>query len=253
MNRKLIKILEHSLWPIIRFVFRIKVINIQNVPKDRPLIFISNHNSGALVESHSILFILREYLGSKKSIFGFTHPSLFKIPINKEYFEAIGAIEATYENAKDVLIDGNSLMIFPGGNRQALRSIWKYKENHFRDSHGWAKIAKKNAVDCLPITFKYSHFINPIFISNEWISKILILPWLLGVKVASISLAQILYSSLAFYFFHSYLLSYLIFVLSPIALILPIGIEVQFYPAISHLLSQDEIEDEVKKIMDNIY
>jgi len=257
-----INVLEKTFWPVIRCLFRIEAHGVEQLTQENSsLLFISNHNSGALIESFSALMLLRKY--HNRAVFGFTHPSIFKVPIIKNYFEALGAVPATYDVAEDVFKHDQSLMIFPGGNEQALRPVWKYKENSFRHSHGWAKIAKANSVKVIPVTFKYTHFINPIFLSGNLISKILILPMLLKLRIASISLGQIL-TGVLLYCLCSHLemqpwisgiIAYLGFILTPIIPILPVKVSVTFHKSINVTseLNQDELEDKMKSIMDSIY
>jgi 1-acyl-sn-glycerol-3-phosphate acyltransferase len=249
----IINILAKSLWPFIKFTFQLKVTGLENLPESQSVLFVSNHNVGALIESHSVLFITSNRLPQNRFVLGFTHPSIFRLPIFKNYFEWIGAVPATYEVAKEVLNTGHSLMIFPGGNQQALRPISQYKKNSFRDSHGWAKIALENNVPVIPITFKGSHFVNPIFFSGEWVSKLLIIPKLLGLKYASVSLAQIVLGLVFFFFTQSYLISYLVFILSPIAIIIPFPVSMKIHPPRALNLTQDALEDEVATIMNSIY
>ena len=154
-NPYFIKALKTILWPVLKYGFQLKVTGLKHLPAEGPVLFVSNHNSGALLESHSSLFVLQNGLGKKSLIYGLTHPSLFKIPLMKQYFELIGAVPATYEMADIVLKNGQSLIIFPGGNRQALRSIWHYRDNHFRWSHGWAKIAMDHKVSVIPISLPH--------------------------------------------------------------------------------------------------
>lgn len=264
-NTRIIKVFKKILWPTIKVVFRLKVLGISNIKavKNKPCLYVSNHNVGALIESHSALFLLQDTLGNTSVIYGFTHPSIFKIFGIKHYFEWIGAVPATYEIADNVFKSGNSLIIFPGGNEQALRPIWKYKENNFRKSHGWAKIAKKNQVTVVPITFSGSHFVNPILLSNEWLSKILILPHLLGLRITSLSIGQLIVSIVLFFLTNrifnnlgfSLLIAYTGFILTPLAIIWPAQITMTIHPPIeSHECPNEEIlEDKVAKIMDAIY
>jgi len=259
----LIKILHIYLWPLLKRIYQIKIDGIENVPSSGPIIFISNHNIGALIESHSSLFVLQEKLGQDSIIFGFTHPSIFKIPGIRHYFEWIGAVPATYEIANDVFHLGHSLIIFPGGNRQALRSIWGYRNNHFRWSHGWAKIAWQHNVAVIPISFKGSHFTNPVLLSGEWVSRLLVLPWFLGLKWTSISIGQILFTIISFSLLKYWnillplniFVSYLVFVLTPLSLIFPYPIKIRIHPPMlpKNFKDQASIEEAVGKIMDNIY
>ncbi|MDD4973714.1 MAG: 1-acyl-sn-glycerol-3-phosphate acyltransferase [Bacteriovorax sp.] len=259
----LIKTLKFALWPMLKHLFQLKIEGLENIPTIAPLLFVSNHNIGALIESHSSLFILQGKLGPNSTIYGFTHPSIFKVPGIKHYFEWIGAVPATYEVADDIFKKGHSLMIFPGGNRQALRSIWNFRDNHFRWSHGWAKIALEHNVPVIPITFKGSHFVNPVLLSGEWVSKILVLPWVLGVKWTSISIGQILSALLSFYLlksvgaplFLNIAITYLIFVLTPLSIVFPCPIKMKIHAPLTPKDFQDQasFEEAVAKIMDNIY
>ncbi len=260
-SQTFINSLRRTLWPFLKVMFRIKIEGLENVPSKGPLLFISNHNVGALIESHTSLFVLQNKIPGS-IIYGFTHPSIFKVAGVKHYFEWIGAVPATYEVAASVFEKGHSLMIFPGGNRQALRSIWNYKNNQFEWSHGWAKIACTHNVPVVPITFKGSHFVNPIIISSEWLSKILVLPWLLGLKWSSISLGQILLACLAFFvlknhvpMFLNVVITYLVFIFTPLALLIPFPVKMKIHPPLmpSDFSTQAELEDKMAKIMGEIY
>lgn len=257
----LINTLRRTLWPLIRLIFRMKIEGLENVPDKGPLLFISNHNVGALLESHSSLFILQKKI-PQSIIYGFTHPSIFKVAGIKHYFEWIGAVPATYEVAESVFKNGDSLMIFPGGNRQALRTIWDYKKNQFEYSHGWAKIARTHKVPVVPITFKGSHFVNPILLSGEWISKILILPWVLGLKWTSISLGQIFLALLTFLLLKNHtplvlniILTYFVFIFTPLVLLIPFPVKMRIHPPLdpSSFQSQEELEKKMSEIMSGIY
>ncbi len=261
-NALVIKVLKSVQWPLIRFFFRLKVYGTENINpvKDGPCLYISNHNVGALIESHSSLFIIQEKLGNKSIVYGFTHPSIFKVPLMKQYFEYIGAVPATYPVAEEVFKNSNSLMIFPGGNAQALRSVWDYKNNSFRSTHGWAKIAMKHNVPVVPVSFKGSHFANIVFFSTEWFSKILILPWILGIRVMPFSLGQVIVAGIVYWLstlaglpiWAAGILSYIAFVLSVLTIILPVNVSMTIHPAI-RAQSQDELEDKVDAIMKKIY
>lgn len=257
----LINTLRRTLWPLLKVIFRIKIEGLEKVPQKGPLLFIANHNVGALLESHSSLFILQQKIPGS-IIYGFTHPSIFKVAGIKHYFEKIGAVPATYEVAEDVFKNGDSLMIFPGGNRQALRSVWDYKKTSFEDSHGWAKIARTYHVPVVPITFKGTHFVNPILLSGEWISKILIVPWLLGLKWQSISLGQILLAVATFLLLKNHtplvlnvMATYLVFIFTPLALLIPFPVTMKIHAPLrpDDFSSQEELEKEMATIMKSIY
>ena len=260
-NHKLIKMLGWFFKPMIRTIF-ILDIKILEPLQEKPTLYVSNHNIGALIESHSILLLAEEFFREKHHIYGFTHPSIFRVPLLKNYFQWLGSVPATYDVAKNVFKAGHSLLIFPGGNKQALRSIWDYKKNSFREVHGWAKIAQDNQIDVVPITFRGSHFVNPVLFQSSILSKILILPWLLGLKWLSVSVAQILFSVLCLVvLLHFELTLYLsipitifVFCLTSLSLIYPAKISMTIHPRIKiENINQLELENKVAILMEQIY
>lgn len=256
-----IKGLKLVFGPFIKGFTRLEIVKKEELSA-RPALYISNHNIGALIESHSILFEVDRLFGDSHIVFGFTHPSIFKVPGIKNYYEWVGAVPATYDVAREVFFSGHSLLIFPGGNKQALRSVFDYNKNSFRDSHGWAKIAKEHGVDVVPITFKGSHFVNPVLFQSQTLSKLLILPWVLGLKWLSVSPGQILMTAL-FVFLMILLkiswwitvpLAIFIFSITPLTILFPAKITMTFHQRLkSSELTQDELEDRVETIMNQIY
>ncbi len=257
----MIKGLKGLLWSLIQLIFRMEIKGLDQL-QPRPTLYVSNHNIGALIESHGLLFEAENKFQGKHVIWGFTHPSIFKVWGIRQYYEWVGAVPATYDVAREVFSSGDSLLIFPGGNQQALRSVFDYKKNSFRDSHGWAKIAKENKVDVVPVTFRGSHFVNPVLFQSKLLSKILIFPWLVGLKWLSVSVAQILVTALLIYFLKSFNVSWWIiaplsvvtFALTSLTIIFPFKISMTMHPRIeTEQITQDELEDKVAAIMNQIY
>ena len=117
-------------------------------------------------------------------------------------------------------------------------------------------------MDVVPITFKGSHFVNPVFFQSQWLSKILVLPWILGLKWLSVSLGQILMCGL-FIFLMTLLslpwwaivpLAIFVFSITPLTVIFPSKITMTFHSRLkTSQMSQDELEDKVAEIMNQIY
>lgn len=263
-NRRLpvvVRGLKGLLWPLIQLIFRMEIKGLEEL-QARPTLYVSNHNIGALIESHGLLFEAENKFHGNHVIWGFTHPSIFRVAGVKHYFEWVGAVPATYDVAREVFASGDSLLIFPGGNQQALRSVFDYKKNSFRESHGWAKIAKENKVDVVAVTFKGSHFVNPVLFQSKLLSKLLIFPWLVGLKYLSVSVAQILTTALLIYGLLCFNISWWIiaplaivtFALTSLTIIFPSKIYMTLHPRIvTENITQDELEDKVAGIMNRIY
>jgi len=169
---KWIASLEKWLWPVLKTVFRIEVSGEHHL-RPGPALIIANHNSGALVESHSLLFLCFQ---KGLAVFGLNHKALFKIPLVSRYFRKIGAVTASREAAAQVLRENASLLIFPGGSRQALRPLSQAHINSFEWAKGWAELAVTHQAPVVPVKFTGTHGINPILFSSHGLSASVISP-----------------------------------------------------------------------------
>ncbi|MBK7891554.1 MAG: 1-acyl-sn-glycerol-3-phosphate acyltransferase [Bdellovibrionales bacterium] len=224
------------LWPVLRFLFRIDVMGAEHLPKG-PALIVANHNSGALIESHSLVFLLNE---QRIRAFGLNHQALFKIPFVGSYFRKIGAISATREAAVEALQAGAPVLIFPGGNREAFRSL-KEDSCCYGWGQGWSDIAVEQSVPVVVVKFSGTHGINPIYLSSEFLSRALLLPWLLKVRYFPLSLAQMLCATVGVLLSSALglspeivaLVGYLGFVMTPLVPVLPRSVKIKIYPPLS--------------------
>lgn len=232
-SKTYISFLNTWIWPVIAFLFRIEVQGLENIKSEKSLL-IANHNSGALIESHSLLLLLFQ---RGIQVFGLNHQALFKVPFIGKHFRKIGAVSANFEQAEFVLSKDVPLLIFPGGNRQAFRSFSQRHDHTFPWAKGWAQIAVEKQIPVVPIKFIGTHQINPIFFNSKILSKILILPKLLQISWFPLSLAQLIFSIGLFIFlkqihvniFFSSLSAYLAFCLTPLIPILPSKVKIKVY------------------------
>ncbi|MCB0415948.1 MAG: 1-acyl-sn-glycerol-3-phosphate acyltransferase, partial [Bdellovibrionales bacterium] len=260
-SSNLIRTLNKFLWPLLKTLFRIEVKGLENIPKQGSFLLIANHNAGALIESHSLLCLSAQI---NRKLYGLNHPALFKIPFVGTYFKKIGAITASKDAAHEALNNGHGLLIFPGGNRQALRPISKKDHHSFEWANGWADIASQSNrsqyAPVIPVKFLGTHSVNPIFFSNSLISKILVIPWILKIKWFPVSLAQIISSTLIMlitYMFNwpvflSLALAYTVFLFTALLPIIPKKIKIIFYPPINSEKSQELSSQQYKEKMNQI-
>ncbi|MBL7669305.1 MAG: 1-acyl-sn-glycerol-3-phosphate acyltransferase [Bdellovibrionaceae bacterium] len=119
-SQKFIDGMARWLWPTLKFIFRIDVTGQENLPSGKALI-VANHNSGALIESHSLVFLCNE---RNIPTLGLNHRALFQIPLVGKYFQKIGAIPATRDATLEAFKNNFPVLIFPGGNREAFRPLY---------------------------------------------------------------------------------------------------------------------------------
>lgn len=253
---KFLNFLNRRLRPLIWKLFRIEVAGTENF-QPGPCLLIANHNSGALIESHSLLFLC---LSRGMTVFGLNHQALFMIPFVGKYFRMIGAVTASKAAAHQVLREGHSLLIFPGGNRQALRPFSERQQNDFPWAKGWAQIAAQAKVPVVAIKFSGTHAINPILFSSKWLARLLVLPALLKVTYFPVSLAQILSAALAFGITAASQMNpwiigsatYLAFCFTPLIPVWPAKVKIKIYPALepnSDFIDADSLQERMTEIM----
>lgn len=253
-SQKYINQLSKWLSPLLDFVFRIEVNGLQNILEDQPCLLVANHNSGALVESHSLLFLLKNH---KKEIYGLNHRALFKIPFVSQHFEKIGAVPADLESAQRTLGSGHHLIVFPGGQRQVFRPFSSRHDHTFSWAQGWAKIPQETHAPVVPIKFIGTHALNPIFFNSKILSNLLVLPKLLKVSTFPVSLAQILFLGLSILVGYQLQLnlwsqcfvSYLAFCFSVLIPVVPYKIKIMIYPPILDYTDSSDLKTKIDAVM----
>lgn len=140
---------------IVQFVFKIilfisgiktTVIGIENIPKDKPVLFIGNHRSQFdTVISYSLMPNLTGYIAKKE---------IEKIPFLRVWMRYLHCIFLDRTNVKeglksillgiDTIKNGISITIFPEGTRNSGDGILPFKEGSF-------KIAEKSGCMLVPM------------------------------------------------------------------------------------------------------
>ncbi len=141
------KVIIAILKPIFYFLFRIKVVNRENIPEGAAVVCV-NHTSMMDVVFIAVAFGVKEtfaFMGKKE---------LFKNPILRWLFKAVGAFPVdrgtadlgTIRNSITALKDGKKLLIFPEGTR-----VKGGAENSDDVKSGIAMIALRASAPMLPV------------------------------------------------------------------------------------------------------
>ena len=120
-------VLKAVLTPILRFLFRVRVVGLENIPADGPVIMASNHVSFCdsiflpLVLKRRITFVAKaEYFDDPKTAWFFR--AVGQIPIRRGGGHA--SMRAL-ETAREVLEDGQVFGIYPEGTRSPDGRLYK--------------------------------------------------------------------------------------------------------------------------------
>ena len=107
-------------YPLIKLLYRVKIVGKENLPKEGPVIVAGNHSSylDSIMAGFSVFPRSPTYLGKE---------SLFRIPVFNLLIRALGAIPIARDKADlkaikrslEVLKKGGMIIIFPEGTRHS--------------------------------------------------------------------------------------------------------------------------------------
>ena len=141
----------NSVRPLLRVWFRPRVHGLENVPKDRPVVYVAKHPRSFLYLETILLGVVAYWVKRDRPPF---HPmeqrntSVHRAPILGWVRKHVNTIEATEEAGLASLAAGDSVLIYPGGARDLYgppdRLDWTGRR-------GFARIAAKARAPVVPV------------------------------------------------------------------------------------------------------
>lgn len=167
--------------PLIRFAFRPKLSGAENLPTDRTVMIVANHSGLGIAEIMALIVCLLDRFGTSLRIAPMVHPLALKAWPTGLWLRRLGAICSTYEDAEAALAEGISVLVFPGGDHEAMRPLWQVNRVDWAGRQGFLRIARAAHVPIVPLGIRGSHYTAPIlYRSGHWLPRLLVLPWLMG-------------------------------------------------------------------------
>ena len=131
---------------------RMQIIGRENIPKDRPVLFVSNH------QGHMDSFIIQGFIKKPKGFVTITEYR--KAPILGTWMKYMGCvfikrgdIRQSFQciaQATDNLKNGHSMVVFPEGKLNDGKETFVFQK-------GWLRMARKSGVPIVPITINNSY------------------------------------------------------------------------------------------------
>jgi 1-acyl-sn-glycerol-3-phosphate acyltransferase len=174
--------------PIVRTLYRPTLDGLENLP-DGPFLLVANHSGGiALAEIFSFAALYLERCPDRP-LAGFAHPAGFRIWPTTRIMPALGAVPSTRAAALATLAAGVPLLVFPGGDHEALRPLWQAHTVDFGGRTGFLRLAAEAGVPVVPMGIRGSHFTVPIlWRSRRLLAYALVTPRLIGVERFAVTL-----------------------------------------------------------------
>lgn len=211
--------------PRFKYLFNCEVTGVENFRSGQQLC-VANHNIGVLIEGFTLLDAWENRFRGEHICFAMAHRFFFAFPGVNYVMRRLGCIPASLEASAEVFSQGHSVLVFPGGNYECIRTFFEREICDFKQRKGWIKIALACGVPITPISIVGSHSVNPVFYRSRVLSYLLILPILFRIKWFPISLSQIVYTSLTFlltsFLFSPYIVAFLCYAIFMISFLVPV-------------------------------
>lgn len=132
--------------------FRAEIEGIEHVPRDGPLMVVSNHSGGpVLPDCWVMLSYYWSHFGFERPGYCMVHDVAFRAPLFGTWVNKIGGLRASRENAEKVLDRGGLLLVFPGGELDCYRSFAQRNQVDLFGRKGFVRLAMQRGVPTLPV------------------------------------------------------------------------------------------------------
>ena len=132
---------------LLRRWFSYEVRGLERIPRTGPALLVLNH--GPLpVDAPLLGAEIYERLGRLPR--GLTDHLVFRTPLLRELFTALGAVDGRHELADELLSLGNLVIVMPGGAPEAFKPSDRAYELYWRERTGFARLAIRQQVPVIP-------------------------------------------------------------------------------------------------------
>lgn len=179
--------------PLVRALHRPSLQGVEHLPASGPYLLVANHSAGlGLAEIQSVAVKWVDHFGNDRPLAGFALSIDFHVWPLSEAVKAIGAIPSSAASARRTLDAGVPILMFPGGDHEALQPVHRAGHVDFGGRLGFLRIARDAGVPIVPLGIRGGAFTAPVLLRARWLSPFLLQPRLLGVKRWGISLLGVL-------------------------------------------------------------
>ncbi len=149
---------------------------LHKLPSHNRFIVVANHSGMGSAELWSLALGWHEHFGTARPVAGMAHPAAFRVPVLRSVLQGLGAVEATQMGARKARLSDVPLLIFPGGDHEAMRPYWQGDRVDFAQRKGWIRLARKHGLSIVPMGIVGSHKTLPIIAGGRTLA------WLSGLR-----------------------------------------------------------------------
>jgi 1-acyl-sn-glycerol-3-phosphate acyltransferase len=154
-----------------RTYFRATYEGLDNLP-DPPFIAVAVHSGAPLLpDVWPMLAIWWERFSPRHPGYALVHDAAFQIPLARNLLIKLGALRASPANAARVLEAGGTVLIFPGGDLEAMRAFRSRHAVRFHGRTGVIRLALEHGVPLVPVVNVGGHEVYVVLTSGRRLAE----------------------------------------------------------------------------------
>jgi 1-acyl-sn-glycerol-3-phosphate acyltransferase len=170
-NQRLMRA-QKPVWDALcKYYFRLETSGWDRLPAE-PSLLIGNHSGGSLtMDAWTFVYSWWRRFGTERVLHGTAHDVLMAAPGLGDYFRQVGVIPASRQGVSAALRAGCDVIIWPGGDVDAMRNWRRRDEAVLGGRHGFVGQAIRSGVPIVPVASIGGHDTAFILSEGRWIAN----------------------------------------------------------------------------------
>ena len=170
-NQTLLRV-QKPVWEVLcKYYFRLETSGWERLPEE-PSLLIGNHSGGSLtMDAWTFVYAWWRRFGTERVLHATAHDVLMAAPGLGDYFRAVGVIPASRQGVSAVLGAGCDVIIWPGGDVDAMRSWRRRDEAVLGGRKGFVRTAIRLGVPIVPVATVGGHDTVFVLSEGQWIAN----------------------------------------------------------------------------------
>jgi 1-acyl-sn-glycerol-3-phosphate acyltransferase len=156
-DREKIELAVSILEPLLETLFHPVVRGLDRIPEG-PGLYVANHNGGVLFPDTYLLgATLYRHCGMEDLPYALAHDMAVRPPIANQMMVPLGGVRASPENAQKLFAASRKVLVYPGGDVEALRPFKDRNKIVFGERRGYVRLAIEHGVPIIPVVSAGAH------------------------------------------------------------------------------------------------
>jgi 1-acyl-sn-glycerol-3-phosphate acyltransferase len=180
---------QKFLWnSLMDYWFRMEIEGWERIP-DPPALLVGIHSGAPFVwDAWTVGVQWWRRFGDERPLHGTAHDALMALPLVGDYFRKMGVLPAAPDSMASALAAGHDVALWPGGERDSLRTWTRRDEADLAGRTGFVRLAINSGVPIVPIATVGGPDAMPVLASGRRLAKALQLDKVARLKMFPIAL-----------------------------------------------------------------